>query len=86
MTKERLNIYWGLLVSVMVNLILPWKFSISRGANNMATKLNFAGQQFVMGILLFLVVWSFFREVRTAMRAKRRHFIRIALRRWWTNY
>jgi len=39
-TAERTGIYWGLLVSHMINFILPWRFSINGGVRNFVTKIN----------------------------------------------
>ena len=70
----------------MVNLILPWKYGIFGGANNFATKMNLAAQHIIFITLLVLVIWSFFMEIQRASQAKRKHFIRIAIRKWWTSY
>ncbi len=38
--KERMNIYWGLIVSNMVFLVLPWRYSLLGGVFNVPSKIN----------------------------------------------
>jgi hypothetical protein len=59
MVKERLEIYWGMLLSNMVRLILPWRSVIQGGASNYASKMNLAVFYLLYMVLIFLVAVSF---------------------------
>jgi hypothetical protein len=86
LSGQRASIYWGLVVSMMPDLVLPWRFSIGQGAHNLQMRLNFAGQQLIFGLFIFLLIYAFFSELRTALRLKKNQFIRVSLRKWWVSF
>jgi len=70
----------------MVTLVLPWTFSISRGAYHFIDKGTFIGHQLSIGFLFVLVVGTLFYEIKALIRESREHCLRIAMRRWWVSY
>ena len=71
----------------MVNFILPWRFSVTiSGARSFAGKANLAAQHIILFLLGILVVFSFLVELQCARRKKRKHYIKIAIRKWWNAY
>jgi hypothetical protein len=85
--KERIYIYWGLVVSNMVQLILPWKYIMSGGSYNFATKTNSAAFHAIYMLLLFLASFSFVMEIKLAKKSKfKQNYIKVAIRKWWTTY
>jgi hypothetical protein len=68
LVKERLEMYWGLLVSYMVQLILPWKYSLFGGFDNYPSMVNLAFQHFILILIPFLLVVSLLAEIKEARR------------------
>jgi len=85
-TSERTGIYWGLLISHMINFILPWRFSINGGVMNFVTKVNLGIQYLALCILVVFIIFSLMEEVRNAKKAGKKHYLKISMRNWWVSY
>ena len=59
LVRERLGIYWGLLISNMINFILPWRFVMTEGAKDFVSKVDLGTQQLALLILTVLIAYSF---------------------------
>jgi len=85
--RERMYIYWGLIVSNMVHMILPWKYVMSEGSDNFKAKLNTSAFILSYLMLLFLASLSLMEEVKIASKSQfRRNYMKVAIRKWWTTY
>jgi hypothetical protein len=85
-SNERLNIYWGLIVSNMVNLILPWRFSMGGGVRTFGSRVNLSAQLLIFFFFALLIVFSFLHELQSAKKRKKKHVFKITLRNWWNYY
>ena len=78
--------YWGLIVSNMINFILPWRFNITGGSRNFSSKVTLAIQQLVLLVLAFLIVSNCLMELISSKKAGKKHFYKVSLRNWWCSY
>lgn len=71
----------------MISVILPWK-TVLEGGNlrNFGSKMNLAAYFLLLGGLLIMILGSFMIEVRAAIKERKKHYVRIGLRKWWVNY
>ena len=87
LSNERMGIYWGLIVSHMINFILPWKFIfLGGGFRNFRTKVNLAAQQLAFFLLALLIISSLLMEIIGAKKAGKKHYLKISVRKWWSSY
>lgn len=56
---QRMSIYWGLVMSNMVPLILPWKYNFKGGIKEYSSTLNIQLQYVAVMVLAFLLIASF---------------------------
>lgn len=85
--ENKLGIYWGVLLSNMINFIFPWRFNIFGGnCRNLVEKGNIAGQQLILFFLAMMIVFSFMEELKAANKARKKHYIKISIRNWWNAY
>jgi hypothetical protein len=82
----RSEIYWGLIVSSVVPIILPWKYIAYGGIRNFISKLNLCLFYLVISTLFFLLVVSFLLLLHKIKRRIEVHPIRTTLREWWEGY
>lgn len=67
----RLSLYWGLIVSNIIPLLLTWKFIIKGGSNKFASTANLAAHYLLICFFTFLLIASLFHELKTVKcRAK----------------
>ena len=71
----------------MINIILPWQSMMGGGGfYNFPSRLNMAAYHLIFGSFIIIVVSSFIFEVKAAKKLKKKHFIKRAIRKWWTTY
>lgn len=68
MSRERISIYWGLIVSSMVPIMLPWKYVIFGGTTNYQGKINIAVTTLALILLALLVIISLLPELKKSSR------------------
>lgn len=57
----KLEVYWGLIVSNVVPIILPWKYIIRGGSLSFAAKINLTAYYLLLLLLFFLLLLSFIK-------------------------
>jgi hypothetical protein len=80
----RREVYWGLTVSNVVPLILPWKYVFKGGAISLFSKINMAASYLGLAILFFFLFATLLRELK--QRKVKKDGTKAALREWWDSY
>lgn len=82
----RAEIYWGLIISNVVPIVLPWKFYLYGGVATYFSKLNLCLLYLVLCVLLVLLTWSFLLFYVKVKRGTKEFPLMKVMRHWWDGY
>ena len=84
---ERISIYWGLVISNMIQVLLPWRFIIFGGIrSSFRSKANLSTYYSLISLAIFCLVTSLLKEHMKARKGKIKRRFRVVVRRWWVCY